>query len=223
MAEPPTKPPAKPSGSSSGRVGKGSPKVGGNEPHEPKPLPRSKRSKETCRNCARSGRPCRHHGGKATGPRTAEGKKEARQNATKHGLYSDPLVFLENLDGEARAKLDSLVRELITSEFGKGAVVSHADLVVARDLVLADLIATRGIQYLTKEWTTLYGEDGRPLGVAQSDALAQWGGLARLKASLRAALRQGTGERGDPNRVTAAEATRRRLQDIFSEGPEVPK
>ena len=33
---------------------------------------------------------CRHHGGKSTGPKTEEGKKEVRTNGVTHGLYTLP-------------------------------------------------------------------------------------------------------------------------------------
>lgn len=41
---------------------------------------------------------CRHHGGKSTGPKTEEGKKASRTNATTHGLHTSAEVFLEEAD-----------------------------------------------------------------------------------------------------------------------------
>jgi len=50
---------------------------------------------------------------RATGPRTAEGKKIASENSIKHGLFSKVLVF-KNLDEEAEYKglLESLFKSL---------------------------------------------------------------------------------------------------------------
>jgi hypothetical protein len=45
---------------------------------------------------------------KATGPRTAQGKKRARFNALRHGIFSQVIV----LPGESRREYDTLVKEL---------------------------------------------------------------------------------------------------------------
>jgi len=121
----------------------------------------------------------------------------ARQNATTHGLHADPLVFLDNMPPDKRTAFDALVRKLALEE----KAVGEADLMLVRDIILADLIAQRGLQYILNEWSTSYSAGGVP-SLAQADALSQWAGYARLKATLRAALRQGTGERGDPGKVT---------------------
>ena len=42
---------------------------------------------------------------KGSGPRTKEGKAKSRQNALKHGIFSDIVV----LEGESRAEFDSLL------------------------------------------------------------------------------------------------------------------
>jgi len=47
------------------------------------------RSGGCCRKWPIAGRSrCLNHGGRSTGPRTAEGKSISRQNSLKHGLYS---------------------------------------------------------------------------------------------------------------------------------------
>jgi hypothetical protein len=45
---------------------------------------------------------------KATGPRTEPGKQRSKQNALKHGIFSQAVV----LEWESRAEYDSLLREL---------------------------------------------------------------------------------------------------------------
>jgi hypothetical protein len=70
------------------------------------------RSGGTCRSPAmRNGR-CRMHGGKSTGPRTAEGLERMRQAKTKHGLYSAEtrqlLRSLRALQRSARRVLDTV-------------------------------------------------------------------------------------------------------------------
>ncbi len=46
------------------------------------------RSGSACRSPAMPNGRCRMHGGKSTGPRTAEGLERMRRAKTKHGLYS---------------------------------------------------------------------------------------------------------------------------------------
>src|ERR1700722_15130378 len=48
---------------------------------------------------------------KATGPRTTSGKKRARFNALRHGIFSGVIV----LPGESRGEYESLLKELSES------------------------------------------------------------------------------------------------------------
>jgi hypothetical protein len=79
----------------------------GNRPGDPHAAPRcgaKTRRGAACQAPAmRNGR-CRLHGGKSTGPRTAEGRERCRTANWKHGLYSK----------QARAERDR-VRELLRS------------------------------------------------------------------------------------------------------------
>lgn len=190
--------------------------TGGNKPHgpargEPRPA-RAKSTGEPCRDCIAFPPKCFRHGGRSTGPKTARGKREVRKNAVKHGLYSDPLVFLDNMPPGVREAFEERVAELAASE----GVAEPADMIVVRDLVLADLIQQRGTQYLLNEWTTKYrGSDGVPT-IAEGEALSQWERYSRLKTQLRAALRQGTGTRGDPG----AHHVHDRIADAVLDDPE---
>jgi len=67
----------------------------------------SKRSGEPCRAPAcRGKRRCRFHGGKSTGPRTAEGLERSRRARRKHGAYSvETRQDLERLRAEIRVFL----------------------------------------------------------------------------------------------------------------------
>jgi hypothetical protein len=49
---------------------------------------RSKRTGEPCKGAAMTNGRCRFHGGKSTGPRTAEGRERSRRSNWKHGHYS---------------------------------------------------------------------------------------------------------------------------------------
>jgi hypothetical protein len=49
---------------------------------------RSKRTGEPCKGAAMANGRCRFHGGKSTGPRTAEGRERSRRSNWKHGYYS---------------------------------------------------------------------------------------------------------------------------------------
>lgn len=130
-------------------------------------------------------------------------------NATKHGLTADPLIFLDGMPPEQRAAFDELVATLAREE----GCSAQADLMLVRDIVLADLILQRGTQYLLAEWSTSYGE-GTPPQVAQDSAARLWAGFSKLKAQLRAALRTGTGARGDPGRQTIDDVARGRAEAI---------
>ena len=50
---------------------------------------RSKRTGQPCRGPAMANGRCRFHGGKSTGPTTADGVERARQAALRHGFYTD--------------------------------------------------------------------------------------------------------------------------------------
>jgi hypothetical protein len=63
----------------------------GNPPGDPSAAPRcgaKTRRGTPCRAPAMSNGRCRLHGGKSTGPRTAEGLERCRQAHWKHGIYS---------------------------------------------------------------------------------------------------------------------------------------
>lgn len=189
----------------------GGAKVRASKPHGEVP---KNRSGAPCGRCSKmkGGRRCPNHGGKSTGPKTVEGKKVVRVNSVTHGLRSDPFVFLDNMPPEQRAAFEGLVKALAEKE---GVGENPLDLIVVRDIVLADLIAQRGVQYILKEWKERHGDEGQPIGLAQADALSHWGGYARLKATLRAALRQGTGARGDPGKQTLEASELQRKSDAF--------
>jgi len=57
---------------------------------------------------------CRHHGGKSTGPKTEEGKKESRTNATTHGLHTSAEVFLQASDEHHRDTYHATFESLCT-------------------------------------------------------------------------------------------------------------
>jgi hypothetical protein len=68
------------------------------------------RSGGSCRSPAMPNGRCRMHGGKSTGPRTAEGLERMRRAKTKHGLYSAETLRLMRairaLQRDARRVLD---------------------------------------------------------------------------------------------------------------------
>lgn len=72
---------------------------------------------------------CDNCGGKSTGPKTEEGKKKSRMNATKHGLRSDPVNLLEKIreeDEKAYAWVqDKFESYLSVAPFGRDT--AHAD------------------------------------------------------------------------------------------------
>jgi len=59
----------------------------------------------------RGRRRCRLHGGRSTGPRTAEGRERFRQAVTKHGWYTQEAVARRELE---RAMLADLERTVVT-------------------------------------------------------------------------------------------------------------
>ena len=54
---------------------------------------------QPCKAAALANGRCRHHGGRSTGPRTAEGLERSRRSNWKHGNYSR-----ESIDDRARAR-----------------------------------------------------------------------------------------------------------------------
>ena len=68
------------------------------------------RSGGACQSPAMPNGRCRMHGGKSTGPRTAEGLERMRRAKTKHGLYSGETLrvmrAIRALQRDARRMLD---------------------------------------------------------------------------------------------------------------------
>lgn len=62
----------------------------------------------TCRSPAMANGKCRFHGGKSTGPRTAEGLERMRQSKLKHGRYSKEMKVATQYLKTFRATLAKL-------------------------------------------------------------------------------------------------------------------
>jgi ribosomal protein L32 len=70
------------------------------------------RSGGACKSPAMPNGRCRMHGGKSTGPRTAEGLARMRRAKTRHGSYTEEtrrlMRYIRELDREARRTADEL-------------------------------------------------------------------------------------------------------------------
>jgi hypothetical protein len=75
--------------------------------------------------------------GQATGPRTAEGKAKASQNARKHGLFSSKMSFG---DAEEQAEFDKFVAELKVDRKAKGLMQEMVVEQIAECLWQLDII-----------------------------------------------------------------------------------
>ena len=87
----------------------------------------SKRTKQQCGRPSLKGKQvCDFHGGKSTGPRTAEGKERSRQAHIKSGLYTKESRLRESGTSLTLAQLEDMMldfprfsRQLIMSEITK--------------------------------------------------------------------------------------------------------
>ena len=74
---------------------------------------KSKRTKNQCGRPALKGRQvCDFHGGKSTGPRTAEGKERSRQAHIKSGLYTKESRLRESSASLSLAQLEDMMHVL---------------------------------------------------------------------------------------------------------------
>lgn len=186
----------------------------GNKPHEAHgfKVPRNRDGKP-CGNCTNKGAPCRHHGGKSTGPKTTAGKKQVRQNAQKHSAYSDPKRFRDDLPDQLARLFDDQVDEICTAE----GVTKSLDRALVESFVTAVMMERQVRTYLIKNGVItaeVYkqvksGEDFVDVEdtddnqvqdvVIKGSLMGALGTIVRMKRELHNQLRAHTGERGDPN------------------------
>lgn len=219
-----------------------------NEPHVPGAgKPARTRSGAACKECIRvqrrdPKRKCWKHGGRSSGPKSVEGKGEARQNAVKHGLRSSPARYRADMSDDLRLRYEELVATIAEAE---GVSKSPLDLAIVRDFVLVEMMLEGGRVWLFRRgfltvegWRsvklTMEGGGGAlvpetdvggeqiPEPVVPESLVGYVNTLSRLKAKLHERLRSGTGKIGDPGRLSVAEESRRRLQDLFPDDDEGP-
>ena len=76
---------------------------GGDPSNAPRCGARARRTGAPCRQPAMANGRCRMHGGKSTGPRTAEGLERLRAARTRHGAYTaEALALRRHLAGLLR-------------------------------------------------------------------------------------------------------------------------
>lgn len=175
------------------------------------------------------------HGGKSTGPLTEEGKKVARQNAEKHGLRSDPKRYQQDMSDDLRLRYEELVETIARAE---GVEKDPMRLAIVRDFVILEMMAEGARAWLFKRgfltvegWravhhagsfvveTDVHG-NAIPEPAVPAHLVEYVGKIAKWKARLHDALRQGTGKDGDSGKRTVSEESRAALRRIFEPAAE---
>ena len=85
------------------------------EPHESRYCGARTRSGRPCRNSPiRNRARCKLHGGRSTGPRTAEGRARSSQNRRLHGRYTRKAIQEEQESHELLRRCREFLAELAT-------------------------------------------------------------------------------------------------------------
>jgi hypothetical protein len=126
--------------------GRSGPLRNGNPRGDPNLAPRcgaKNRAGCPCRAPAMKNGRCRMHGGKSTGPKTAEGRARISAAHTTHGFYGAE-------SQAARRRTDAFIAETraLLATLGKGVV--PAGVVVPRGSRVVEAAATRGRQRRTR-------------------------------------------------------------------------
>ena len=105
-----------------------------------------------CRAPAMRGRTrCRLHGGKSTGPRTAEGLKRSRKARWKHGRYSARAIAKRRRERQKHKEIDAILNPILRSK----RMLLEADLGM-----LERLMKRMSVRQLCRIEARLGGDEG---------------------------------------------------------------
>jgi len=167
---------------------------------------------------------CRHHGGKSTGPKTDEGKKEVRTNGVTHGLYTLPEhlreTFTEQQEDRYIAYFEALCSRYERFHMEEPDAFAKDRLSRVAIECVKERIADEWLSEQAEETGNLLisshiigqTDDGMPIEVEQENRIL--GELTALKRETRLTLKD-MGLLKDPD-SEKAEATRT-LADVLSD------